>query len=77
MKRIGNLYSKIYDMDNLKLAHHNASKNKKCYKEVKMVNRNENYYLEKIQDMISNKTYKTSQYEMFKRKVIIKFFPLM
>lgn len=28
MKRVGNLYSKICDMDNLKLAHQNARKGK-------------------------------------------------
>ena len=37
MKRYGNIYAKIYDMDNLRLAHENARKDKLYYKEVKMV----------------------------------------
>lgn len=37
MKRYGNLYLKVYDMENLILAHHNAKKGKGWYQEVKMV----------------------------------------
>lgn len=48
MKRYGNLYPKIYDMENLKLAHKNARKGKGWYKEVKLVNANEEYYLKKL-----------------------------
>jgi len=66
MKRIGYLYEKIYDMNNLKLAHKNARKGKSYYKDVQMVNGNEEYYLKKIQDMLINKTYKNSPYEIFK-----------
>lgn len=66
MKRIGNLYEEIYSMANLKLAHINARKGKRFYKDVKMVNRNENFYLKQIQDMLINKTYKNSPYEVFK-----------
>ena len=33
MKRYGNLYSQIYDMENLRLAHKNAQKGKGWYKE--------------------------------------------
>lgn len=40
MKRYGNLYEKIYDIENLRLAHKNASKGKGWYKEVKTVNEN-------------------------------------
>lgn len=65
MKRKKNLYSKIYDMDNLKLAHYNAQKGKGWYKEVKMVNSNPDYYLKQLQESLINKTYKTSQYETF------------
>lgn len=65
MKRIGNLYSKIYDMDNLRLAHKNASKGKGWYKEVKMINQNPDYYLKQLQDMFINKTYHTSKYITF------------
>jgi hypothetical protein len=62
MKRYGNIYEKIYDIDNLRLAHINARKGKASYEEVKMVNKNPDYYLYKIQDMLKNKTFKTSKY---------------
>lgn len=66
MKRYGNLYAKIYDMDNLKEAHRNARKDKLFYKEVKMVDSNPEYYLSQIQDMLKNKTYKVSKYSVQK-----------
>jgi RNA-directed DNA polymerase len=62
MKRYGNLYSKIYDMENLKLAHKNARKDKLFYREVKMVDSDEEYYLTQIQEMLKNKTYEVSEY---------------
>lgn len=65
MKRYGNLYSKIYDLDNLRLAHKNARKGKGWYKEVKMVDADEEHYLKLLQEMLINKTYKTSEYETF------------
>lgn len=68
MKRIGNLYEKIYDIENLRLAHHNARKGKGWYKEVKMVNADEDKYLYEIQKMLINHTFKTSEYTIFKKK---------
>lgn len=65
MKRYGNLYSRIYDMDNLKLAHHNAKKGKGWYREVKMIDSNPEHYLNLIQKMLIDKTYHTSEYETF------------
>lgn len=65
MKRYGNLYRKIYDMDNLILAHHNAKKGKGWYQEVKMVESNPEYYLGLLQQMLIDKTYHTSKYETF------------
>ena len=64
MKRYGNLYCKIYDMDNLRLAHQNARKDKLFYKEVKMVDADPDYYLGIIQDMLIKKTYKVSEYDV-------------
>ena len=64
MKRYGNIYAKIYDMDNLKLAHKNARKDKLYYKEVKMVDSNPEYYLKQIQEMLINKTYEVSEYDV-------------
>lgn len=58
MKRYGNIYDKICDMENLKLAHASARKDKLYYREVKMVDENPEKYLRKIQVILQNKTYK-------------------
>lgn len=65
MNRYSNLYPKIYDMKNLRLAHKNAKRGKGWYQEVKMVDENPEYYLKLIQDMLINHTYRTSRYEIF------------
>ena len=65
MKRFGNLYERIYDMDNLRLAHQNARKGKGWYQEVLMVNENPDYYLGLLQNQLKYKTYHTSPYETF------------
>lgn len=57
MKRYWNIYEKIWQMDNLKLAHRMARKDKQLYKEVQMVNGDEEYYLTKIQELLKNKKY--------------------
>lgn len=62
MKRYGNIYEKICDMDNLRLAHRNARKDKASYRAVKMVDSNPDYYLAQIRRMLLNKTYKVSKY---------------
>lgn len=69
LKRYNNIYEKIYKIDNLKLAHQRAKKDKSFYQEVKMVDGDEEYYLTKIQDMLKNKTYSVSEsdYVMFKK----------
>lgn len=67
MKRIGNLYHLVYDMDNLKRAHQNAKKGKGWYKEVKMVDSDPDKYLGRIQRMLMFKTYHTSEYKIFDR----------
>ncbi|MFA5693546.1 MAG: reverse transcriptase/maturase family protein [Acholeplasmataceae bacterium] len=65
MKRYGNLFSKIYDFDNLVDAHRNARKGKTHYSEVKMVDANPEKYITKIYDMLVNRTYHTSKYRTF------------
>ena len=65
MKRYGNLYKKICDIDNLRLAHQNARRGKGWYKEVKEVDENLEYYLKLLQGMLVEHTYKTSEYEEF------------
>lgn len=62
MKRYGNIYQKICDIDNLRLAHQNARKDKALYVAVQMVDSNPDFYLKQIQDMLINKTYVVSEY---------------
>ena len=67
MKRYNNLYSKIYDIENIRLAHKNAKKGKLHYNEVKMVEANQEKYFMKIHNMLKNKTFRNSEYEIFTR----------
>lgn len=68
MKRYGHIYEEIYDIDNLKLAHMNARRGKTHYDEVKFVDNNLDNCLHDIHFMLKNKTYKTSEYTIFKKK---------
>lgn len=69
MKRYGNLFDKVIDLENIALAHEKAKKDKLFYKEVKMVDKNPNYYFKKIQNMLADGTYniRPSDYTMFKK----------
>lgn len=67
MKRVGGLFEQVYDINNLVLAHNNARKSKTFYTEVKMVDANPGKYLYELQDAIKNHTYRTSEYEVFKK----------
>lgn len=64
MKRIGNIWSKIVDIDNIILAHKNASRGKGFYSDVKLVNSNPEYYLQQIQQSLITGTFTTSPYEV-------------
>lgn len=68
MKRVGNLYDKVCDIDNLLLAHKNARKGKTFYTEVKMVDANPAKYLYELQDALINHEYHTSEYEVFMKQ---------
>jgi len=68
MKRFGYLYEKIYDMDNLKLAHKKARRGKTYYKEVQMVDANPEKYLTDIHNMLKDKTFKNSEYVIMDKK---------
>lgn len=65
MKRVGNLYHLIYDIENIKLAHENARKGKAHYKEVKLVDSDVDYYCNLIHEMLVNRTFVNSPYEVF------------
>lgn len=68
MKRYGNLYETICSMENLERAYKNAKKGKGWYQEVKQIEENPQYYLELLQSMLKNHTYRTSKYETFIKK---------
>ena len=68
MKRINNIYHKIYDIDNLRLAHKMARQDKSHYHAIQKIDKNPDYYLYQIQDMLKNKTYKVSPY---KKSIIV------
>ena len=69
MKRYGNLFEKIYNIENIRLAHRNARKGKNFYKEVKMVESCPDKYLGRIQFILKNHLYKTSEYTIMKREM--------
>lgn len=50
-------------MDNLKLAHKMASKDKSFYKEVKAVNKDLDAHLQKVQELLLTESYEVSPYE--------------
>ena len=62
MKRYGHLFEKICDIENLRKAHKNAKKGKGWYKEVQEIDKDPDKYLEQIQEMLINHTYRTSEY---------------
>jgi len=78
MKRYNNLYEKIYNYDNLLLAHKNARKGKLHYREVKTVDKDSEKFLLEIQRVLKENSYKTSEYkieekvERNKKRVIYK-----
>lgn len=63
MKRYGNLFEKIIDKDNLRLAHLNARKGKTHYTDVKKVDADTDKYIDKLHAMLLNHTYRTSPYK--------------
>lgn len=64
MKRFGNLFSQITDLENILLAHQNARKGKAHYQEVQMVNSDPVKYALAIQEMLRSKTFTTSPYRV-------------
>ena len=62
MKRVGYIYEKVYDKENIKLAIQKASKGKKKRRDVKWVLNNETKVIETIYSMLKNQRYKPSEY---------------
>ena len=67
MQGTGNLFSKIYAIDNLRLAYKNAKKGKGWYKEVKEIEKDLDRYLNELRESLINHTYHTSPYVIFTR----------
>lgn len=65
MKRKGNIYYKIYDLDNLRLADKKASRGKSYQKGVIEYKKDRENNLLKIHFMLRNKEFKTSPYVNF------------
>lgn len=65
MKRYGNLFEKIVDIDNIKLAHKNARKGKSGYKDVQVVNADIDRFCKNIQELLISKKFNTAEYVMF------------
>ena len=66
MKRVGNLYERICGMSNLQLADKKARKGKKKQHGIRVYDRNKEANLLVLQDNLRSKTYRTSQYTVFK-----------
>lgn len=67
MKRYNNLYNQLTDIDNLRLAYLNAKRGKKHYSEVKMIERDPERYLHKLQAILLSDGFVNSDYVIFKR----------
>ncbi len=65
MKRKGNLYHLICDIDNLILAEKKASRNKSKQYGVKWFNKNKDMNILMLNEALINKTFKTSEYSIF------------
>jgi len=62
MKRVGFIYDKICDIENIRKAIHKSSAGKRNKKFVKKVLDNIDYYSKEVQKMLVNKSYKASPY---------------
>lgn len=64
MKRRGHIYEKISDIENLRMAHQKARKDKGDYYEVRMVDAYPDKYLYPIKDILEKKAYRVSPYKV-------------
>lgn len=63
MKRYGNIFINITDIDNILEAHRQARKDKSHYREVKMVDENPLFYAKQIKTMLEDETYSVGEYK--------------
>jgi retron-type reverse transcriptase len=66
MKRIGNLYEKIYSLENLELADKKARKNKRVRYGIIKFDRQREKNLKDLSNSLKNRTYHTSKYDIFR-----------
>ena len=66
MKRVGNLYNKIINIDNLRLADEKARKGKVKSYGVILHDKNKDNNILLLHEKLKNKEYKTSEYNIFK-----------
>lgn len=62
MKRYNNLYQKVYEMENLLMAHKNARKCKTHYKEVMRIDQNPAKHLQSLHLILKEKKFRNSEY---------------
>lgn len=65
MKRIGNLYEKIYDIENLRLADEKARKGKRLSYGVRRHDKNRDENIKHLHELLKNKMFRTSKYNIF------------
>jgi len=67
MKRYGNLWGKITDRENIRQALYASQDGKKHYKEVIMVNKDPERYINDVRDMLIGKTFRNAKYDVINR----------
>lgn len=65
MKRYNNIYPIIYNKANLRKAYKKAKKNKNKAEEIKYFEDNKERLLDELQQSLKNKTFKTSEYNIY------------
>lgn len=64
MKRYGNIYEKIYDKENIRIAIQKASKGKRNRRDVKRVLNDIPRHVDQIHEILKNETYKAPNYKV-------------
>jgi len=67
MKRFGNLYSEIAEIDNVRRAFDNAQRGKRHYTEVQRINADRERYVNDLYSMLQERRYSTSEYKIMTR----------
>lgn len=67
MKRYGNLFDRICDLDNIREAHRNARKGKTGYRSVQRVDADIERHVLRIRELLTTGQYKTAEYRVFER----------